>query len=191
MISTPVQKNNNTDSQKSVRKIKKEYRFLIIVIAALTVALILSVFVFRLARVNGDSMDGTYSHSDWLIVSPIPYLNNSPQRGDIVILKRDSITEGHIVKRIVALPGETVEIRNGIVYINDEPLDDPFFVYDEDDNFSRITVEDNSYFVLGDNRAFSNDSRHWNDPFVRKDEIRGKVVLKIIPEISKPTHSIF
>lgn len=136
-------------------------------------------------------MNDTFSHNDWLIVSQLPYRDSSPERGDIVILARDSLTDGQIVKRIVALPGETIEIVNGVVYINDERLDDRFSVFNENDNLPKMTVESDCYFVLGDNREHSNDSRHWDNPFLKKDEIRGKVIFRIFPQTSKPNHSIF
>jgi len=188
MTSTPVLKNNTIQNKK--KRIKPEYRFLIIVISALTLALILSLFVFRLAMVRGDSMKNTFSHNDWLIVSRLAYSNSSPKRGDIVIFERDSLTDGQVIKRIIALPDETVEIKNGIVFINDKPLDDEFSVFDENDNLPKTVVESDSYFVLGDNRKYSNDSRHWDTPFLKKEEIRGKVILRIFPQISKPNHSI-
>ncbi len=136
-------------------------------------------------------MDGSLSHNDWLIAAPLAYCKDAPERGDIIIFRRESLTGGVIVKRVVGLPGETVEIKNGAVFIDGAALNDPYFVFDDNDNLSPITVETGSYFVLGDNRDSSNDSRHWDEPFVKKSEIRGKVILKIIPEISLPTHSIF
>ncbi len=141
--------------------------------------------------VRGDSMNGTFSHNDLLVVSQLAYRESSPERGDIVIFERDSLTDGQIIKRIIALPNETVEIKNGIVYINDEPLNDEFSVFDENDNFPKTIVQSDSYFVLGDNRKYSNDSRHWDTPFLKKEEIRGKVILRIFPQISKPNHSIY
>ena len=173
--SIPVQKNN-----QSINKgIKSEYRFIIIVVTSLLVALILSIFVCRFAFIKGDSMADTLHDGDVVLVSPLAYTKKTPNRGDIVLIKRDDLTKGHIVKRIIAVSGEEIEIRSGKVYINGDELQDEFCVYNEDDNLTPLTIPEGCYFVLGDNRHESNDSRHWDSPFVEIDDIDGKVILKL------------
>lgn len=187
MTLTTAQKNNN----KKCKTLKPEHRFVLIVASALLLALVLSLFVCRFAFIRGDSMKGTLNDGDMVIVSPTAYLKNDIRRGDIVLLKRDDLTEGHIVKRVIALSGECIEIRSGKVLINGEVLDDCFYLFDESDHLSPVTVPDGCCFVMGDNRAESNDSRHWKMPFVKYEDISGKVIMKLFPNISKPTHSIF
>lgn len=126
-------------------------------------------------------MEPTLSHNDWVAALPLAYRDDGPKRGDIILLQKDSLTQGYIVKRVIALPGETVEIRGGRVYIDGERIEDPFCVIDPGDNFGPLLVEEDSWFVLGDNRAESNDSRYWEDPLVHAGEIRGKVAWKIFP----------
>lgn len=123
-------------------------------------------------------MADTLHDGDIVLVAPLAYTKKLPSRGDIVLIKRDDLTQGHIVKRIMAVSGEEVEIRSGKVFINGNELQDKFFVYNEDDNLPPLTIPEGCYFVLGDNRKESNDSRHWDSPFVETDDIDGKVILK-------------
>lgn len=180
---TTAQKNNKES------KIKPEHRFIITVALALLLALVLSVFVCRFAIVQGDSMRETLNDGDMIVLSPMAYITNAPQRNDIVLIKRGDLTEGHIVKRVIALSGERIEICSGRVFINGNELEDEFYVFDEEDNMSPVTVPDGCCFVLGDNRAESNDSRHWEMQFVKHEDIRGKVIFRLFPSISKPTQS--
>ena len=86
---------------------------------------------------------------------------------------------------MIGLPGETVEIRDGKVYINgsDEPLDDSFVPEVPTGNYGPYTVPENSYFMLGDNREYSRDSRFWKNTFVSFDEIVGKAIVRYYPSI--------
>lgn len=184
-LTTLKQKNDaSAASRRGKDRIGPEYRLLLLVAAALALACLCSMFLFRLARVQGDSMNDTLSHNDWVIAAPLAYHDRQPERGDIILLQRDSLTQGYIVKRIAGLPGETVEIREGRLYINGDPVDDPFFVPDSEDNFGPLLVEPDSWFVLGDNRAVSNDSRYWEEPLVASHEIRGKIIWKLFPVIT-------
>ena len=174
MILKKKPKNNSSDACR--KRLYPEYKFLILVSAALALAFICSFFLVRLSRVDGESMSPTLSDGDWIFVSPIPYINDAPKRGDIIVFKRRSLTRGHIIKRVIGLPGETVEIIEGRVYINGEPIEDDFYLFNEDDNFGPIVISENSYFVLGDNRGYSIDSRYWEKSEVDSDEIFGKLV---------------
>jgi len=106
----------------------------------------------------------------------------SPQRGDVVVFIYPQDTKKDFIKRIVALPGETVEIKNGIIYINDKPVSDEKlnnrYYYnrgDYGDIGKKIVVPEGHYFVLGDNSASSQDSRYWG--FVPMDNLLGKAML--------------
>ena len=89
------------------------------------------------------------------------------------------------IKRIIGMPGETVEIKDGKVYINgsEEPLKDSFTPETPVGDYGPYTVPEDSYFVLGDNRNYSRDSRFWNNPYVAEDKILGKAVLRYFPGI--------
>ncbi len=154
-----------------------EYKFLILVSAALALAFICSFLLFRLTRVSGNSMSPTLSDGDFIVISQIPYKSSKPQRGDIIVFKREDVTKGHIVKRIIGLPGETLEIRQGRVFINGDAVEDEFHVFDENDNFGPIVLKEDGYFVLGDNRKESNDSRFWDNAQIDFEEISGKMIF--------------
>ncbi len=119
----------------------------------------------------------TLSDGDFIAISQIPYKSSEPQRGDIIVFKREDITKGHIVKRIIGLPGETLEIRQGRVFINGDAIEDDFYVFNEDDNFGPIILKEDGYFVLGDNRKESNDSRFWENAQIDLEEISGKMIF--------------
>lgn len=175
MILITKAKNNSSDRHR--KRLNPEYKFLILVSAALALAFICSFLLFRLTRVSGDSMSPTLSDGDFILVSSIPYKNATPKRGDVIVFQREAITKGHIVKRVIGLPNETVEIRGGRVFINGSAIDDDYFVFDEDDNFGPIVLTENGYFLLGDNRAESNDSRFWEKAEVEFEEIYGKMIF--------------
>ena len=111
---------------------------------------------------------------------------SEPKRYDIIIFKfPDDETSAPFVKRIIGLPNEKVEIKNGKVYINDSSvsLDDSFINEKTTGNYGPFFVPNNSYFVLGDNRNHSFDSRNWVNKYVAKDKILGKVVLEYFPKL--------
>ena len=91
-----------------------------------------------------------------------------PQRGDIVIFDHSPIEQALFMKRIIALGGETVEIRDSIIYINDRALPEPYKIKRERENYGPHTVAPGTYFVLGDNRDYSDDSRYWGDVDTRR-----------------------
>lgn len=109
-----------------------------------------------------------------------------PERFDIIIFKYPEDEKQLFIKRLIGLPGETVEVKDGKVYINgsEEPLDDSFTPETPTGNFGPVVVPENSYFMMGDNREHSNDSRYWKThKFVRFDQIVGKAVIRYFPSI--------
>jgi len=104
------------------------------------------------------------------------YLHNAPARGDIVILRHPELTDQLLVKRVVAVGGDTVAIRGGAVYVNGLPLSEPYATLSKTQNVPILTVQTGFCYVLGDNRAASNDSSCWADPFVPVSELVAKVL---------------
>jgi len=140
-----------------------------IVVIAVVLAWLLTTFVIVNARVPTGSMENTIMPGDRLIGSRLAYLNDDPERGDIVIFRYplgEALGEKkNFIKRIIGLPGETVEIRDGLIYIDgsSEPLDEPYLKEEWtvlNDGFV-FQVPEDSYLVLGDNRNNSSDSRYW------------------------------
>ena len=108
---------------------------------------------------------------------------NEPERGDIVIFKYPDDESVDYLKRIIGLPGETVEIISGKVYINGELLDEPYLSEEPTGDYGPYQVPEDSYFMLGDNRAVSKDSRYWHNTYVKKDKIIAKAFVMYWPSL--------
>ena len=122
---------------------------------------------------------------DRIFGNRLAYVLGEPERFDIVIFKYPDDESQLFIKRIIGLPGETVEIIDGKVYIDgsDTPLDDSFTLETPTGNYGPYTVPEGCYFMLGDNRNNSKDSRFWQNTFVEEDKILGKAVVKYFPGI--------
>ncbi len=149
-----------------------------VVLPALLLALTVHLFLAQATVVFGQSMEPNLSAHQRLIIDKISYRFRPPQRDDIVVLKIPSMDE-LLVKRIVALPGEKVAIQNGTVYINDLPLPEPFLDDHSNQSMEPIILGPLDYFVLGDNRGNSNDSRVFGP--IKRDYILGRVWLRYWP----------
>ncbi len=153
-----------------------------IVIPALLIAFILSHFVIVNARVPSASMVGTIDIGDRLIANRLAYTFNEPQRGDIIIFISHEDHDKSYVKRLIGVPGDHIEIHEGIVTINGEDLDEPYLNTEEDTrDFGPYDVPEDGYFFLGDNRERSLDARFWEDTFIKRKDLVGKVVLRYYP----------
>lgn len=144
-------------------------------------------FVAQPFIVQGASMDPTFATGQYLIVDEISYRFNKPERGDVVVLRYPRNPSRFFIKRLVGLPGETLNIKNGVVSIltqeNDEPfiLDEPYITFSKTDGRDDeiVKLEEEEYFVMGDNRASSSDSREWG--ILPEDLIIGKAFLRLFP----------
>ena len=101
----------------------------------------------------------------------------------VILFYHEELGTSLIVKRIIGLPGETVEIRSGQVYIDETPLEELYVTNASSDNLDPVTIPAGHYFVLGDNRGHSHDARFWEDPFVSTEEIRAKAVFTLLPSV--------
>ena len=143
----------------------------------------LNKLVYINAVIPSESMQTTIMKGDRIIGSRLAYKSKDPQRFDIVIFKYPDDPSQLFVKRVIGLPGETVNIVDGKVYINDseEPLDDSFCPEAPEGSFGPYTVPEDCYFMLGDNRNHSMDSRYWTNTFVEKDAIEAQVAVRYWP----------
>ncbi|MGL4606733.1 MAG: signal peptidase I [Eubacteriaceae bacterium] len=148
-------------------------------IIAIILAFIIKMFLFDFVMVDGSSMFPTLENGDRLIINKIGYTIGEPAKEDIVILNYNATTE--YVKRIIAKGGDTVEIKDQTTYVNDVPLQEDYINNEPFEDFSKVTVPEGTYFVMGDNRANSSDSRYKSLGFVEKDAIVGKVIFRIWP----------
>ncbi|MGE0445943.1 MAG: signal peptidase I [Vicinamibacterales bacterium] len=149
--------------------------------SAAVYATLIVTFGFQVARVEGLSMAPTLADQDRLIVNKFAYRIGAPRRGDIVMLYYPLNPDKSFVKRVIAEEGDTVRIVDGQVYVNDVPMRDDFVPpeYRSHDDFGPTVIPEGYYFVLGDHRNNSSDSRHWG--FVPKKYIIGKVQLRWWP----------
>lgn len=166
---------------------KKQSFFAELVQLALIAVLVVipfRVFVAQPFVVNGASMDPTFKNGDYLIVDQVKFKLNSPERGEVLIFKYPRDTKKYFIKRIIGLPGETIEIKNGeVTIINEESpegfaLTEPYIVFKKNDNFS-VKLNADEFFVLGDNRLGSADSRLWG-PLPEK-LIVGRPLIRLFP----------
>lgn len=148
-------------------------------VIAIVLAFIIKMFLFDFVMVQGSSMFPTLVEGDRLIVNKIGYTIGEPDYGDIVILSYSDSVE--YVKRVIGKGGDTIEIKNMVVYRNGEPLEEDYINTDPYEDFAKVTVPEGTYFVMGDNRANSSDSRYPSLGFVEKDAIDGRVIFRIWP----------
>lgn len=161
----------------------------VFVIAAL-IAFILNRFIIANSRVPSASMENTIMTHDRVIGSRLAYNSSDPKRGDIVIFYfPDDVTEKtYYVKRIIGLPGDIIDIKHGHVYLNNSntPLEEPYIKEPmETPEDLHYEVPEGCYFMLGDNRNSSADSRYWHNTFVKKEKIVAKVLFRYFPSIGK------
>ena len=149
--------------------------------SAAVYATLIVTFGFQVARVEGQSMAPTLADQDRLIVNKLAYRIGEPRRGDIVMLYYPLDPDKSFVKRVIAEEGDEVRIVDGRVYVNDVPLADDFVPpeYRDHDTREPERVKDGFYYVMGDHRNNSSDSRHWGQ--VPKKYIIGKVQLRWWP----------
>ncbi len=158
-------------------------------IKAVVYALVVAVFVTNVVVVNAEvptgSMEDTIMPDTRLIAYRMSYAFSKPERFDIVVFRWPDLETELYVKRVIGLPGEKVEIKQGKVFINDSevPLPDDFLKeppFEEDKG--PFFVPENHYFMLGDNRNNSKDSRYWTNKYVDESKILGKVVFRYYPD---------
>lgn len=167
--------------------LKKEIiNWITVVVSALLIALFLTNFVIANSRVPSASMENTIMTKDRIIGFRQSYLFSDPKRGDIIIFRYPDDEKIYFVKRIIGIPGDTVDIVDGRVYLNGspEPLDEPYIKEPMlPEPAMHFEVPENGYFCMGDNRNNSSDARRWNNPFVYRDKIIAKVLFRYFPNI--------
>lgn len=159
-----------------------------IIFTAAAIAFVLNTFIIANSRVPSGSMENTIMTKDRVIGSRLTYKFSDPERGDIAIFRWPDNEKIYYVKRIIGLPGDIIDIRDGHVYLNNSetPLDEPYLkeaMFPEDS--LHYEVPENSYFMMGDNRNYSSDARRWKNTYVHKDKLIAKVLFSYFPHIKK------
>lgn len=152
-----------------MKVIKEVIPYIVIVV----VVVLIRTFIITPVRVDGDSMKNTLKNGDILLLYKLSSIN----RFDIIVLDEEKDNE-KIIKRVIGMPGETVAIKKGKIYINDKVIDDEY-AYGETSDFDKVTLADDQYFILGDNRLISKDSRYFGP--IKDNEIKGKIVFRLFP----------
>ena len=178
---TYFHKKARIETTPSAKKIIKEIIiWILLIVITISASYFITTNVFVKTSVSGTSMEPTLKEGQIVIVNKLEYYIKSPKRNDVIVYKQSNKEHSYFeIKRVIGLPGETVKIKNGIVYINDEAMKEK--VKTETISNSGLAEEgvkldDNEYFVLGDNRNDSEDSRFAGIGNVLKNEILGKAV---------------
>jgi len=158
------------------------------ILPALVIVLVINVFLAQATRVEGQSMEPTLHNNQRLIIEKVSYYFHPPARGEIIVLRRHGASGDPLIKRVVGLPGETIAIHDGRVYINDVPLDEPYLAQATFGSMPPKLVPEESVFVMGDNRGASNDSRAFG--MVSFDDIIGRAWVRYWPmsDVGLVTH---
>ena len=165
----------------SAKKIIKEIIiWILLIVITISASYFITTNVFVKTSVSGTSMEPTLKEGQVVIVNKLEYYIKSPKRNDVIVYKQSNKEHSYFeIKRVIGLPGETVKIKNGIVYINDEAMKEKVkteAISNSGLAEEGVKLDDNEYFVLGDNRNDSEDSRFAGIGNVLKNEILGKAV---------------
>jgi signal peptidase I len=156
------------------------------IVVSLLIFLVVYVFVAQPFQVKGNSMKSTLHDGEYLLISKIPYRFSEPKMGDIIVFEYPNAPQYDYIKRIIALPGDTFEIKNNLVFVNDKQVNEVYLdktVITKGKTFltenTKIQIPSDNYFVMGDNREQSSDSRQWG--FLPKKNIIGKAWIRYWP----------
>lgn len=155
---------------------KEKNKEILSYIIIIVVVLLIKTYIATPVKVNGNSMNNTLKDNDIMILDKITYRFQKIERFDIVVLKNG---DDYLIKRVIGLPGETVEYKNNKLYINGKNVDEKFIHEKTDDFVMNEKIPDDCYFVVGDNRPISKDSRYIG--VINKKDILGKTSLVIFP----------
>ncbi|MDI3534736.1 MAG: signal peptidase [Thermosediminibacterales bacterium] len=151
------------------------------IVVAIILALIIKTFVIETFLVDGESMLPTLHNADRLIVNKFIYHFKKPETGNIIVFKYPADPKSDFIKRVIAVEGQTVEIKNGKVFIDNEPLNEEYLNESTPGKFGPAKVPENHIFVLGDNRDNSRDSRFPDVGFVPLENVKGEAIFRIWP----------
>ncbi len=149
------------------------------ILPALVIVLVVNIFLAQATRVEGQSMEPSLHNNERLIIEKISYRLHPPQRGDIIVLRPPRRASVPLIKRVIGVPGDLVEIRDDQVYINGEPLEEDYLNQPTKGSMPPRLVPEGHVFVLGDNRQASNDSRSFG--MVPYEDIIGRAWFRYWP----------
>ena len=160
--------------------------FLETIVVSLAVFALVYIFLFQPHQVDGHSMEPNFHNGEYILTDKVSYRLHAPSRGDVVVFHSPQDERVDFIKRIIGLPGDTIMVKDGYAYVNNVKLPEPYindpgkvlpgaFLAEA----TPVTVPDGEYFVMGDNRLHSSDSREWG--FVTRQEIVGRAFFRYWP----------
>lgn len=173
---------DNSISKEEKKKKKSNFfiEWIVPILAAIGIAILVNKFVFFNVYIPSESMVPTLNVGDKLVVTRI-YDTDNIKRGDVVVFYSDELQET-VIKRVIGIPGDHIEIDNGVVSVNGQVIQEDY-VKNNEYNKTKLVfdVPNDKFFFLGDNRIRSNDARRWINPYIDASDIKGKAVLKFYP----------
>ena len=163
------------------KQIKEVFAWIMTIALAIVAAKLINSYVIIKAEVPTGSMEHTIEVDDCILGFQLAYMFKGPERGDVVIFPYPDNPETIYVKRVIGLPGETVEIKNGAVYIDGTPIEEPYLKEAMRGEYGPYVVPEGCYFMLGDNRNSSQDSRKWKNTYLKEEDIMAKVLFRYSP----------
>lgn len=194
--------------QKRKSIIREIFEWILLIVVAFLIASLIQSELIALTEVNMTSMMDTLEQGDKLIMNKLAYVSGEPQRGDIIIFLRNEPVNGfmgrlniyisdvalklkgdfrrnRLIKRVIGIPGDKIEIRDNVLYLNDEPVTEDYARIDPDlgivanGDMEPVVVQEGELFVMGDNRGQSLDSRSFG--VIEMDWVEGKAIFRILP----------
>ena len=171
------------EKEQPKKSIKREiFEWIMVFVVAAAMAFVVRTFIFEPVRVDGASMMDTLVDGEYMIATKFDYLFGDPERFDVVICNYPNTTDGmYRVKRVIGMPGETIQLMAGELYIDGQHVEQNFDMHSVTDNFGPFTVPEDHYFVIGDNRNNSKDSRSIMVGPLKRSEIKGHVRAVVFP----------
>lgn len=164
--------------------LRKAYFFFIdtmqTILLAASIFLVIYIFLFRPFQVSGESMFPTFKNGEYILTNLITLRFEEPKKGDVIVFKAPTDEEKDFIKRVIAVPGDSVYLKEGFVYVNGEKIDESAYLGPDVRTYGGsfmkegepVTVPPDAYIVMGDNRPFSSDSREWG--FLKNSSVIGK-----------------
>jgi len=180
MHEDPIDEHKEPSAQKSKHPLVEVIEFAII---ALLIVLPVRWFIAQPFIVSGASMEDTFHSGEYLIIDQITYRFEAPERGDVVVFRYPQDPSKFFIKRIIGLPGDTIDIQGNVVTLTTQEetwvLNEPYIKSMAENTTLNETLGEREYFVMGDNRDASSDSRVWG--VLQKDKIIGRAFMRLYP----------